>query len=396
LQPGARRPSTGHDKELLWPGGEAEQAAVAEVRRRAAAELEGCPEDMTHDLSIARFLRGHGGDPARAAEFMRRALRYRRDLVEAYPAVRAAREATARDCCSGSPVGLQAIMMQLPNAAEVLKVWPLRAAQGASLDGLPVMVAAPRLIGYDAFEKLDREDKIVPFLAASFEQRAVFLHHLSLQQRRLVKFVDVRDLTGFAILPFLSKGRPLIAKLKQILTVVQDYYPEMLHQVIIFNAPSAISRVMSIVSSILNERMKAKIRIYPVVEAYNEVTRRLNARAIWSWMRQVNEDLSFDGLELTRGAEEYAVRWLAPGQSLHWKISVQWKELQLRLVFLPEDATAKAGRPSPPVQELTAAPDVPREGQVGPVGGAGVVWIALSNATSWKACKVERFILQCS
>lgn len=384
-QPPLQRTKSCLDEELRWPGSAAEMASVAEVRRRVAKELEGAPEDMAHDLSIARFLRGHGGDVVKAAEFMNRALRYRKDLVKASPEVRRVREAAAASCCVD--------MSQLPHASDALKVLPIRAVEGTTREGLPVMLTAARLIDFQAIvELMEQTDVFSGFLAAHFEQRSMVLHKLSLQQGRMVKFVDVRDMTGASILAMLHKGRPFIAKVKSILQVIQDYYPEMIHQVIMFNAPAAVARIKAIINTILNERMRAKLQFFPVVEAYNEVIGRLTARAILSWMKQT-QSTSFNDFELGRGVEEYAVQWLSKGQTLRWKATVQWKELKLRFAFVAE-AAGGVSRPRP--EELTLEADAPREGAVGPVDSDGLVWIALNNSTAWTACKVKELVLRCA
>ena len=55
-------------------------------------------------------------------------------------------------------------------------------------------------------------------------------HTLSVARARLVKCVDLRDLTGISVAEILTSGRPLIAKLGRIIAVIQDYYPELIHK----------------------------------------------------------------------------------------------------------------------------------------------------------------------
>ena len=74
------------------------------------------------------------------------------------------------------------------------------------------------------------------FLRAMIEQRALVCHQLSVARSRLVKCVDLRDLTGISVAEVLTSGRPLIAKLGRIIAVIQDFYPELIHKALIFNA----------------------------------------------------------------------------------------------------------------------------------------------------------------
>merc|ERR1719203_1398541 len=112
--------------------------------------------------------------------------------------------------------------------------------------------------------------------------------------------------------------------------VIQDYYPELIHQVVLFNAPASASRLITILSSILNKRMLAKIRLLPVGQAYSEMVQRLNARALWSWITQTAQATDLNSLVLARGTEEYAVRWLSKGQALRWTVTVKDKNILFR------------------------------------------------------------------
>merc|ERR1719259_488866 len=149
------------------------------------------------------------------------------------------------------------------------------------------MVAAPRIVDFDAFAELESSGKLEVFLRSHFEQRAIVLHNRSVKEGRMVKFVEVRDLNQASIATLLTRGRPLMQFVKRIIALVQDFYPEMVHQVLIFNAPAAMARLLSVANSVMNERMRSKLQVFPSVEAQVAFSSRLTAKAIWSWTSQL-------------------------------------------------------------------------------------------------------------
>ena len=67
--------------------------------------------------------------------------------------------------------------------------------------------AAHRFLRRD-FQVADSE-KFDTYLNCFFEQRAIVLHNLSMQQHRMVKFIELRDLNRFSVMLFLSSGTGL-------------------------------------------------------------------------------------------------------------------------------------------------------------------------------------------
>ena len=111
----------------------------------------------------------------------------------------------------------------LPHAQEVLPVLPLCNIEGLSA-GLPVVLTLLRFIDYSVFSELST-DSMAQFLRALLEQRALVLHNRSVAQRRMVKFVDVRDANGLSVTELLAKGRGLLSTIKTHIAVVQVRMP---------------------------------------------------------------------------------------------------------------------------------------------------------------------------
>merc|ERR1712217_879015 len=92
------------------------------------------------------------------------------------------------------------------------------------------------------------------------------------------------------------------------------------HQVFIFNAPSAMAKLLSIVTSVMNERMKAKLQVFPAVEAQTALSTRIDAKAIYSWFTQMSSN-KIEDLALAGGAEEFQVEWMKKGEVVKCKVS---------------------------------------------------------------------------
>eukprot|EP00928_Gymnodinium_smaydae_P060882 TRINITY_DN4476_c0_g5_i1.p1 TRINITY_DN4476_c0_g5~~TRINITY_DN4476_c0_g5_i1.p1 ORF type:complete len:375 (-),score=84.76 TRINITY_DN4476_c0_g5_i1:111-1235(-) len=362
------------EADLRWVDEETERAHIDLIRERLGAEMEGCPEDLTHDLTIARCLRGNSNDPELACEVFAKTIKYRKELIATQ--VVADFRASVLDAESID-------MTKLPHHEVVRKVLPVRGIEGFSLDGLPVMVAAPRLIDFAAFADLADSEVIDTFFKCHLEQRALVLHNLSMKQKRMVKFIEVRDLNNMSVTTLLSSGRPLIAKFKEILQQVQDFYPEMLHRALMFNAPGTFATVFNLISVIMNERMKAKVRVFAVGDAFAEMTRHLSARAILSWMTELNGDVNLEGMELSAGCEEFTARRLSKGQELRWTASVLEKDIELRHVFLPDEVNPDK---EAQVEKKMVSAEAPYEEKF-IAESDGVVWLCVSNAHSWMTGK---------
>ena len=102
---------------------------------------------------------------------MRLALSYRTELATAEP-FRTMRAATLQ----ASAIDLSV----LPHADEVLRHLPLRAVEGATMDGLPVCLSVTRLFHFRALTDGTVDDERLDlFFRAMIEQRALVCHQLS-------------------------------------------------------------------------------------------------------------------------------------------------------------------------------------------------------------------------
>lgn len=339
------------EEDLAWIQEDTERAPIEEVKATLAASFEGVPADLCDDLQICRFLRGHDNNPVEAAKFLEKAVAYRSELIsrEPFKSVRAA--------CLNAEAADPSV---LPHYAEVSRVLPIRNLQGAGASGNPIMSAIPRLIDFEALAALgkteDGDQKLDEFLRSFLEQRATVLFNLSQKRKRMVKYDDLRDMTQVSIPSVISSG--LVGKLKSMLSTIQDFYPESIHQVAIWSAPPAFSKLFGLISNVLNKRMQAKIKVYQRGTFFNDIAERVDAVAIHSWLQQATGTLDFSNITILNGCQELTSKWLAKGDACTWTLSVEdGADIKLHRIFVPaagagetvtlseEDVDVKAGEP---------------------------------------------------
>jgi hypothetical protein len=180
------------------------------VQAALSAEFEGWPAayptDLTHDINVARFLRGHGGQASRAIPVMIGAVRYRSELFNE-PAVRQMRETIGQ--------GTFADPLHVPHFDELQDILPNRCVPGAAAGALPLSVSPIRqadLMMLADGANAERDAKFDLFFRCTLEQRALVLHNLSVAQRRMVKFYEIRDFNAVWVSELMRHGQYLLSR----------------------------------------------------------------------------------------------------------------------------------------------------------------------------------------
>lgn len=209
------------DADLAWIDEVTERDSIDVVHASLKAELDdwptAFPADMTHDINVARFLRGHGQSRAKATTAMLAAVRYRMELMH-HPAVAAMRAAIGQSTFAEQTV--------LPHFDEIQFLMPNRCVCGATRDGLPLSISPLRQLKLELVQAEELDDKLDLFLRCMLEQRALVLHNLSIEQRRMAKYVEIRDFNSVWISEIVARGKALLGKMKRLIGTVQSYYPE--------------------------------------------------------------------------------------------------------------------------------------------------------------------------
>ncbi|CAK9006977.1 unnamed protein product [Durusdinium trenchii] len=303
---------------------------LIEEMRQLLGPLEELPEDLVDDLCFCRFLRGHGNNPKEAAQYMGKAPGTQLELISRSP-IKEVRE----EVLNATEMDLNV----LPRANELLPCFPVRVINGRSMNALPIIASVVRRVD---FETLERAPGRAPtgddFLLSQLEQRWLVLHNLSKKQRRMVKFFEVRDMNGASISTLLTEGATQLSKIKNILSIVQDFYPEMIHQVAVLNSTSSFSGLFNFLSPIFNERMKAKIKVRPTGIPFEEVADLMEAKAIHSFVEETCGHLCWSHLLVPSGGNEFLSRWLKQGQKLEWTAILEdGADVMVHTAFLPQD-----------------------------------------------------------
>merc|ERR1719460_3030221 len=157
-----------------------------------------------------------------------------------------------------------------------------------SCDDLPCGISVMRYTRFDKLHEITL-DILLDFTYSVMELRQLVVTNLSIAQRRMVKMVDVRDLHCVYITSIMQQGMPLIQLQRQALGAVQAYYPEMIHRILIFNAPKGFASLWSIISSVMNERQRAKVQVYPTEVNLQEMANCLNVAAIHQWVSRIGQ-----------------------------------------------------------------------------------------------------------
>ena len=135
-------------------------------------------------------------------------------------------------------------------------------------------------------------------------------------------------------------------------------------------------------SSLLNDRMRAKIKVLPAAAPLSELAPLLEPRALVSWAKLLEPrpvDWTAD-VPIIHGACEFTARWLEPHEAVTWCVSlVSGSSVQLTV------SSVTGGRGSEiKVEQLHSA--VLTQTATGKyVAGAegGALWLVADNTESW-------------
>ena len=105
-------------------------------------------------------------------------------------------------------LALAIVVYAFVNAGRVLLVKGINRCLWSCLSaGLYAFIGTADVDGHPTFEEHDLADKIELFLRCMLEARALVLHNRSMRERRMVKFVEVRDFNNVYVSELLAHGR---------------------------------------------------------------------------------------------------------------------------------------------------------------------------------------------
>jgi len=238
--------------------------AIAVYEKDVGHEL---PDDVKSDIRLTRFLQAHGMDNEKAAKAYKDMLKWRSDVE-----VEALRKKHLEDV---------EILKQssFPHWEEIRKVgeygpWYIAGkSHSGDLVHLEVIGASdPTLLLAQVPER-----KILEHYIGFFETRAKLLDALTLETDRMVRTVQIRDLSKFGV--SLVQHASAMKVLSTVMKAGSAYYPESSSKVIFVNTPLSFYGVWKVASVALRQRTLDKV-MFLQSRYHRELLKYVEPRAI--------------------------------------------------------------------------------------------------------------------
>eukprot|EP00930_Biecheleria_cincta_P071006 TRINITY_DN58567_c0_g1_i1.p1 TRINITY_DN58567_c0_g1~~TRINITY_DN58567_c0_g1_i1.p1 ORF type:complete len:490 (+),score=64.41 TRINITY_DN58567_c0_g1_i1:57-1472(+) len=346
----------------------------AEARAGCEALLAQLKEDRAGASShlfihsrLQRFLQANAGSTSEALAHFRRMLEWRAE--HGMDALRVQLE--------GLPWNQESVTLTCPGFLEMMStdatefspehhlLWVQRDGR-LQLDRI-MAISDERLFG--AFNKL-------------VELRQFHLDRWSEQQGRLIKVVQVRDLSGLSITRIVRDAL-VMKRLSRILKSLNTAYPECLYKLVLLNLPGAFNLLWAALSPLLNERIRSKVHFLAggPFDFPRELLALCGPRVLPALARAAREEKE-DERKLGPGHASFACCEVPAGYASTWlfKVSPPAATLRFSVLFieLGSDDTIH-------LTEEVVAPSLVRQTVSGsfapPEGGRGLLWLTWHNET---------------
>jgi hypothetical protein len=345
------------------------RALVAQdVAAYEAAVGRALPDDATSELRLARFVNSYDGDVAAAAEAFRAMLEWRRaESVE-----------TLRETLMASVDVIQ--QSSFPHAQAVREAGEYGPWYDAGLcyHGDVIHLEVVGRLDSSVLDKISAQ-RILEHHIGFFETRSRVLDHLSASQGRMVRTLQVRDLSKFGL--HLLRQASALGVVQKIMKTGSTFYPESTRKSIFINTPVSFYGVWNAVSVVLRKKTQDKV-VFLGSDYHRALLTYVGPRAIHRIEKMFQlEDHSFidrgeaeDHLPLeyaknivvTAGRVEYYPLWLTrrgPRSSVEITLqpplaSADGKLAPMKLVFV---TSTRAGAGAEAGEHATAATAVLHE-----------------------------------
>lgn len=348
------------ERDLRWVD---EKEAIDTLRTELGKDLDDLPADIGSDIALARFIRGKKGELR--TDFVRSALQYRRELIQ--------REDVAkyRSTISAETLPDRQNNPYIGSGTEGRSalIW-----RGWAKDGMPVRGVSVRAL-LNAAKQAPDEENVLKASDLEEEATALFLHKCSEKQQKMVKAWMVIDFCGANVMELLMGIVPLV---KKSASKHSDHYVETTYRILLLNAPSAISALVSAVSVALNARQRSKIVTLAAPTPLTELAVRFEPETVMQIISALEASNIVDSMSstLAPGHHEFIARRAKKGNVIKWSVEVD-TDLVVSHAFLTSSST-------PEFTELRIEGDG-RGNLEAPDDG---VWcICLNNYECWQTTK---------
>ena len=226
-------------------------ALLVSFRALIAPELSSLPphRDLVGDGRLLRFLEGYGGDIDEAADAFRKMVAWR--------------NSNNLDKIRAEVMGKPLVPASLPHSENVIKIgrecggvepclYTCLALNG-DLVHLELMGFGDPSVMIERTPEIDLLENFIGF----FELRQMLFDDLSHSQGRIVRTVQIRDMSRFTL--GILKHHSAVLTFQNIIKSALANYPESLGRAVCVNSPTGLPTVWRGISMFLNKRMQDKI-----------------------------------------------------------------------------------------------------------------------------------------
>ena len=358
--------------------------ALAEMKAELGSLLsEATQNSVVADTNLIRFLRGWQWNVAKSCTMFREMMAWRAER-----GVDALRELVERPTFEVS---------QLPHFDRVSALCYVYTGSATHADkrGKPLLVEKPGAFLPLALFAEVSEEEATEFFIAMMEHRSALLHRRTQASGYLERFCMISDFHGLSSQHLWPEG---IAKLRRMMKVSQDYYPETSDRLIVIRPPALFSAIWSIITPWLAERTRKKLVMIGSTDPIEVLCETIDLEMLptsiggpavcESFQRLLSSEGVMSHFYLARGATTTRDVTLSKGARSSWKLCMAADDVLFSVVFAPE---GDAKEHVIVVKQLKMATHT---GEYIAEEGAGTLSFTFSNSHAWWKSKTVVFDVQ--
>jgi hypothetical protein len=366
---------------LSAPHAEALTAMKAEV---ATLLAEAPQNSVVSDSNLIRFLRGWSWDVPKCCGMFREMMAWRAER-----GMDAVRDLVERPDFEVS---------QLPHFDRISALAYIYQGSTTHHDrnGKPLLVEKPgSFLPVALFAEVSEEDA-TEFFIAMMEHRSALLHRRTQASGYLERFCVIMDFDGMSTQHLWREG---IEKLRRMMRVSQDYYPETSDRLIVIRPPAVFAAIWTIVTPWLAPRTRKKLVMVSGSDPIEELSETIDAAMLPSSIGGPKACPAFERLNSTdvishfhvaRGQVVTRAFALARGARATWKLRMAADDVLFAVDF---QRAAEAEAAEAPLESVvTKLKRDAHDGAFVAGGGApGTLTFTFSNAHAWWKSKTVVF-----
>jgi len=267
----------------------------------------------------------------------------------------------------------------LPGMRDFLKELRVE-ADCFTLDGHMIWAQSMKRVDLTKIREMP-EAEMLNTLELVMELRGSCLDRMSVQKGRLLKVIDVLDMTGLSVVSLMRDGR-ILARLGKLINFSTVAHPETRLKTFVLNPPSSFSALMTWASPLLNARMKGKIKVCHGDNIAAVLAEYAGPQALDALARaRMDVCPGATVLRLDVGEICHASAWVKPGDLATWSFQVFPESMHVgfSVQFFGLESSMRTVSRRTQVSGSVSGSMRARE--------AGLIWFTWSNKHSWATKK---------